>query len=244
MIDIKKAGQKRKNYLNPKALERWDPVELLNPHSPISVGRIKKKRLFDGVAGATLEVNEFVLKRAKQYVFSIPHQFVSFSEPINIAFERFKLVCPKWMDYFAQLTIRRGWIQCGTAQRNKRGTYTDQVHVDGPQFGLSHKDRYPGDIVYIAFNKTPTIFYSQPFYITENDLRNEVSFLTTMMRQANENMAVRGNEYTIYEIDSYTPHRASNTESDVYRIFFRLRFTLRASSPTRHSLRIYRELEE
>lgn len=217
------------SILDESALRPWDEQELLRPHYPIKIGVISDTASFDGSPGEDLEVNELTLKKPDEDSLHIPEEYLAFCEAINMAFHKFRQQVPNWIDYFAKLTIRRGTIPAGTSQKNRRGTYTDKVHIDGPQLDVAPAARYPGDIVYIASNNTPTICYSQPFHISPSDMLDERSMLDAFTSQAREENASPTENYALYEIDPFLPHRASYASIDVHRTFFRLRFTLKAA---------------
>ncbi len=155
--------------------------------------------------------------------FRIPRGLLAYAPIIRRIANFERAINPKCYDeYFAYLTIDKGFVEPGQLQREA------PCHVDGFQ-GARWRPKVRGNHSYTVANAIGTAYYEQPF---DFDLLDESKhdFFWEMNRQ----VAMTNSQFAWYPadgeltlMDCYSVHRGRQAQARIFRTFLRLSFEVR-----------------
>ena len=200
--------------------QRFDPRQFARGEGPLVVARIKDKATFASVDSYPRQGRQLVIKLPGTPV-QLPTELHQFNELLQKVIDHNASINPAFEESFVRLSFFRG-DTVATSERNvSLQPHPDQLPSLKPEFA-------PGelDFTYTCFNTNPTLFFLQPFDIT-NDVEKARSGLATnlydtLAAQADRAHAVEGRAFDIHLSDCYLIHSAQPATTRVDRVFVKI----------------------
>lgn len=135
---------------------------------------------------------------------------------------------PDCRDMYSYLTVNQGIVRAGRSQR--RGG----AHFDGMQ-GVRYPTKLPPCHQYLFSTAAPTVFYEQPFHLSELDPARD-NFFAACERQKRSEYALSARPGEVLMTTAYTVHESPAVTTDTPRTFVRVEFSHKRADREGNSL--------
>jgi hypothetical protein len=164
-------------------------------------------------------VNHYMIKsnNSSELFLGIVENSESIKDFISTCFDKANQMRLDTDSRYCYLTIDQMIVETGKSQRESGW------HIDGMQ-GLEVSEKQPADYQFIWADATPTKFCTQTFDVEGIDVGKHNVFNWVSKQVAEKNCYLLKKE-TIYLMNAYHVHTATQAEKKLYRRFVRLSFT-------------------
>jgi hypothetical protein len=188
----------------------------------LKIGEIKDQATFTVQGREPRQVRQLVIKFPDTAVI-VPTEFRQLGEAIQLIVDHFRAVEPEYDDFYGYLNVFRGTTRFSSYRGLSLNCHGDQMQTLRPGYA------FRPDYSYIVSNTLPTIFFDQPFDLTEAVGRaragERVNAYELMNQQADPAHRYCSENFGIYLLSPYVVHSASDAEESVFRVFLKVAFS-------------------
>jgi hypothetical protein len=193
----------------------WDPRRYAVQRAPLPVGRLSDRVQFSRTPAVNVSNTPIKFPGTG---YRVPDELAGMTEVLQRCIDCEHAINPAVGDCYAYLTVDRGLIPAGYAQRGF------DVHADFLQ-GSRIAPKRVVDHGYLCTDRDPPRFYVQPFELTDEDIAAD-AYNAAFARQARPEHATAAAPYDIVLFDAYCVHGAVASARTAVRTFIRLFYSV------------------
>jgi hypothetical protein len=193
--------------------------QFYTPRQPLSLGKIATQDLPEFTRPGVQRVLDMPIKFPGSEQYRLPRALEQFATVIGRIATFEHVINPQADDYFAYLTVDKGFVQQNNLQREA------PCHVDGFQ-GARWNPKVAGNHTYTVSDTLPTAYYIQPFDFAGLDPAVHNFFWEMNAQVADTRSAYKWQpqEAEITLMDCYSVHRGVKAPNTTRRTWLRLSF--------------------
>ncbi|MEA2195610.1 MAG: hypothetical protein QOG42_2044 [Solirubrobacteraceae bacterium] len=193
----------------------WDPQRYAVARGPIRLGRLRDRARFSRTPAANVSN---VPVKFPGTGYRIPAELTGVTELLQSCIDCEHAMNPGVADCYAYLTVDRGLIPAGYAQRGF------DIHADFLQ-GTRLARKHIVDHGYLCTDRDPPRFFVQPFELSVEDVAGD-AYNAAFARQARAECAAGVAPYDVVLFDAYCVHGAVAATRTATRTFVRFFYSV------------------